>query len=835
MNEQTLFEPLSRREREILALLGEGLSDREIAERLFLALPTVKWYNRQSFSKLNVKNRREAVKRAKALGLLAQNGAAEPALAKHNLPSQLTPFVGRSRELAEIDGWLAHPHTRLLTILAPGGMGKTRLALEAAERAISRYTDGVFFAPLASLTSTDHIVPALAEALGLQFTPDGRTPEQQLADFLRRKHLLLVIDNFEHLLEAAPLISDLLTAAPKVTALVTSRERLNLNGEVVYPLAGLHYPEADSEEEPLRFGAVELFIECALRANARFVIEDAAAIGRLCRRVQGMPLAIELAAAWSGALSVDEIDAEIERSADFLQTRMSNVPERQRSVRAVFEAAWARLDADEQRAFRRMPVFRGGCTREAAQAVTGASVRTLAALVDKALLWRDPRTGRYDIHELLRQYAEAELENTGEMEATKQAHQEYYAALTTKWGSAMMLDQVEAGLAVFDADIDNVQRAFARASERAIPAEVEPFTDIWLYYNIRGKLREGLKEFEAACERLEPHDSIAMARLLFLRSDFLNRLRITTNRPSYGKRAVEMMHRLGETYFLPLMMCVWAIECSLVSDIETAADLYQEGYRLARETGHPLMIGALLHQLAWISYGRGDKAEALRQIAEAYQLTKEHQSLWCLCFCTNSLAELSLRVGQTDEAERLFEEDFELASRMQFPAHMIFALQGLALIASMRGDEKKCLHHDEEILKLRLEYSFPDQFILESYLSITDDSLRLDDLENGRYYFQKAHLYIRVNSIEALFEFWLHVAGYFFMKLGEYVQAAAFLVFFERMPATRQLDSMIYEWASAHLAECRAALSPEEFEAAWARGQTMTNEEAIALVAEALR
>jgi DNA-binding CsgD family transcriptional regulator len=288
MNEHLPFEPLSRREREILALLAENLTDREIAERLFLALPTVKWYNRQIFNKMGAENRRAAVKYARALGLLAQSGASTPTAAKHNLPSQLTPFVGRSSELAEIDGWLAHPHTRLLTFLAPGGMGKTRLALEAAERSLSRYTDGVFFAPLAALTSTDHVVPALAEALGLQFAPDGRTQQQQLADFLRRKHLLLVIDNFEHLLEAAPLIVDLLTSAPKVTALVTSRERLNLNGEVVYQPAGLHYPEAGAEGESLRFGAVELFVGCAMRANPHFDAGDGVVIGRLCRRVQGM-------------------------------------------------------------------------------------------------------------------------------------------------------------------------------------------------------------------------------------------------------------------------------------------------------------------------------------------------------------------------------------------------------------------------------------------------------------------------------------------------------------------------------------------------------------------
>jgi predicted ATPase/DNA-binding CsgD family transcriptional regulator len=833
MDEQPPYEPLSRREREILSLLCENLTNREIADQLFLALPTVKWYNRQIFNKLGVDNRRETIKLAKSLGLLAQNGATEPAPAKHNLPSQLTPFVGRSRELAEIEGWLAHPHTRLLTILAPGGMGKTRLALEAAERALSRYADGVFFVPLAALTSTDHVVPALAEALGLQFAPDGRTPEQQLADFLRRKHLLLVVDNFEHLVEAAPLISDLLTAAPKVTALVTSRERLNLNGEVVYPLAGLHYPEADSEE-PLRFGAVELFIECALRADAHFVIKDTEGIGRLCRRVQGMPLAIELAAALSGALSVADIDAEIARSADFLSTTMVNVPERQRSVRAVFEAAWARLDDDAQRVFRRMSVFRGGCTREAAQAVTGASIRTLAALVDKALLWRDPQTGRYDIHELLRQYAEAELECAGETESTKQAHQGYYAALSAKWGAAMMLDQVEAGLAVFDADIDNVRSAFARASERAIPAEVEPFTDIWLYYDIRGHWREALVEIQAACDRLEPHDSVAMARLLFMRSDFLNRLRLLAGEYSYGKRGVDIMRRIGDNRFLPLLLAVWGNEQLLANNIKGAETCFLEGLAVAREVNHPLMISVLLHRVAWVNHYLGDTEGRLARIVEAYRWSQMHPNAWFMCFCANSLAEMKYYAGQIDEAESLYLEGLELSRRLRFPFNIIVSLLGLAVIAETRGDTEMCRRYDKEILRIRLDYGFPDHFIFESYLSVTDDSLRLGDLEEARRYLQNAQLLINEKSIEPLFKFWLHVAGYFLMKLGENAQAAALLVFFERLPDPVQLDRLIYEWASAHLTECREALSVEEFGAARERGQTMTKEEAIALVVEAL-
>lgn len=833
MDEQPPFEPLSEREREILALLGENLTNREIAERLFLALPTVKWYNRQIYNKLGVENRHSAVKQARECGMLSQTIPVEAIPVKHNLPSQLTPFVDRSRELTEIDGLLAQPHIRLITILAAGGMGKTRLALEAAERAKSRYPDGVYFVPLAALASSDHIVPALAEALNLQFAPDGRTPEQQLTDFLRRKHLLLVLDNFEHLLDAAPLITTLLSAAPNVTALATSRERLNLNGETVYPLAGLHYPE-NGADAALRYSAAELFIACALRANPHFVADDER-IGQVCRRVQGMPLAIELAAAWMRTLSVEEIDAEIARSADFLSTSMVNVPERQRSVRAVFDAAWARLDDDARRAFRRMSVFRGGCTREAAQAVTGASLQTLAALVDKALLWRNPHTSRYDIHELLRQYAEAELECSDEADAIRQAHQEYYAAHGAEWGAGMMLDQIEEGLALFDADIDNVRSAFARASAHAIPAELEPFADIWVYYDFRGKWREAIAEIETAIERLEPDDSIALAKFLCVHSDFLYRLRIFPGGLEHGKRAVDMIKRQGDHPYLPFAIAIWGNERMLMArDLVGASDIFHRGFELAQKNSQPVMITLLLNRLGWVSHRIGKHKEGLSYNTEAYRWAKQHRLLWYQGLSANSLAEMMLGAGRIDEAEPYFMEGMEIARKLSIPFALIEALRGLSKIAMMRGDLETRQRHNKTILQIQQHYNYPDDFLFESYLALADGSINGGDINEAQHYLRNAIAQVNEKSVEIGFKFWLVVTANFLIQLGEVAHACAFLIRAERLPDEVTLRSTSYIPAGDLLARCRAALSPEEFEAAWARGQTMTNEEAIALVAEAL-
>ena len=507
------FEPLSQRERDILALLAQNLSDREIADRLVLAYTTVKWYNRQIFSKLSVESRQQAVERATSLGLLVPaRPSGVPSI--RNFPALLTPFVGRVGELEDLNHLLTHPNTRFVTILAPGGMGKTRLALTAAEATARHFADGVTFVPLAAIASVEVLMTTIADALGLQLFPDSRTLKQRIIDYLRDKHILLVLDNFEHLLEGGSLISDSLASAAHLKVLVTSRERLNLEGETVYTLGGLSYPERTDDENLLDCGAARLFIECARRANSHFVAQDEPSIVRVCQLVQGMPLALEMAAAWIGMLSPEEIAEEITRSADFLRTTMRNFPDRLRSVRAVFEATWKRMTDDERKGFRRLSIFRGGCTREAAQVVAGTDLNVLAGLVDKALLWHRPESGRYEVHELLRQYAAQQLEVAGETEATRAAHRDYFGKVAHQWGKALKTPRQLLALDVLDADLDNLREAFRRAIETGTPEVLEPFADLWYFYEIRTRYVEGEKLFGAAVDILDGQDSIALARHL---------------------------------------------------------------------------------------------------------------------------------------------------------------------------------------------------------------------------------------------------------------------------------------------------------------------------------
>ena len=468
-----LSESLTEREQEILICLVDGLTNREIAERLHLAHRTIKWYNAQIYSKLGVSNREEAITLAAARGLLAHvPDTAEP-VTRNNLPIQPTPFIGRQHELGQIVSLLADPDLRLLTILAPGGMGKTRLALAVAEKCLRHFNDGVFFVPLAPLSSSDDIVTTIAENIGFSFY-SNEPPKQQLIGFFRDQKVLLVLDNFEHLLDGAPLVADILQFAPQVKVLATSREKLNLSSETVYSLSGLDFPTWETPEDALAYDAVRLFMQSAHRVwpNFRLQAADLAYLGRICRLTGGMPLAIVLAAGWLDMLSLERIAAEIQRGIDILETERRDVPERQRSVRATFNYSWGRLSEAEQSVFTKLSVFRGGFTQEAAEAVAGASLRSLRKLVDKALVIVSAN-GRYEVHELLRQYAEEHLLKSGEAQAVRQAHSAYYMGFVAERDADIKGRRQQAGLQEIRADFENVRQAWLWAVQHR---EVDAFS-----------------------------------------------------------------------------------------------------------------------------------------------------------------------------------------------------------------------------------------------------------------------------------------------------------------------------------------------------------------------
>lgn len=389
--------------------------------------------------------------------------------APHYLPAPTTTFIGRTQELAQIAALLAAGPCRLLTLLGPGGIGKTRLALRTVDDLATRFADGVAWVTLGPNSTHEFVIGSIAEACSLTFA-DGIDPAQQLKAYLRRSHLLLVIDNGEYLATSAFWIGELVAEAPRLTMLVTSRERLNIQAEQVLEIGGLSVPTEALDDALRTSSAVQLFEQRARLVQPSFTIptEEYADVLNMCRVVAGSPLAIELAASWARLLSCREIAQEVTRDLDFLSTTLKDVPDRQRSMRTVFDYSWALLSESEQAVCRKLAVFRGSFDRRAAIEVAGATPALLAALVDKSLVRRISGQ-RLMLHELLRQYTEAELAAfPSEQLAVSTRCFAYYAALLRQRvavlsdGDKTMQQQVCAEITV---EIENIRACWQWAMQ----------------------------------------------------------------------------------------------------------------------------------------------------------------------------------------------------------------------------------------------------------------------------------------------------------------------------------------------------------------------------------
>ncbi len=466
------------------------------------------------------------------------------------LPAALTPFVGRKRELSEILARLRMPDMRLLTLVGTGGMGKTRLALETARTIVAlaeattgsandakpdntyaavqkpTFADGIFFVPLAALNAAA-ITPAIAAAIGLVFQTGDL--QQALRQTLQHKQLLLILDNFEHLLPAGTptdepnaainLVLDLLQHAPGLQLIVTSRERLNLLGEHLYQVQGLGLEQPATLADATTSAAVQLFVQSARRVQPHFQVTEAnwQLLLHICALVQGMPLGIEMAAVWTNQLALDEIAREIEQSIDFLAFEWHNAPVRQRSMRAVFDWSWRLLNATEQQVLSQLAVFRGGFTREAAEAITGASLRVLTSLVNKSLLQRAPHPpethrpgqGRYELHELLRQFAQEQTKSVPEEWVRVAAlHSQFYLAFIADRERRFLYADTQAAVSEIQTELSNIRQAWYWAVQQRAHDTLEQCAySLWQFFLFTGLSAAGVELFRLAANALQAHDA----------------------------------------------------------------------------------------------------------------------------------------------------------------------------------------------------------------------------------------------------------------------------------------------------------------------------------------
>ncbi|TAH54066.1 MAG: hypothetical protein EYC68_00975 [Chloroflexota bacterium] len=574
----------------------------------------------------------------------------QPPTSNLQLPTPLTPFLGRERELSELAQLSADDACRLLTLVAPGGMGKTRLALQAAAQQRGRFAHGVAFVPLAAIHSPAAVIPALADALG--FTFYGPTsPRVQLLNFLRDKQMLLVLDNVEQLVDAAELFVELLQHAPEIKLLLTSREPLNVQGEWVFEVAGLEVPADARAEQFEASSAAALFMQRARRTRAGFALDapERASVVRLCRLVEGMPLALELAATWVKTLTVAEIVAEIERNLDFLGASLRDLPERHRSVRAVFDSSWQMLPSEEQRVLAKLSALHGDFQREAAEQIADASLSLLSALVTKSLV-RRTLAGRYDLHELVRQYAVNRLsENAMQEAATRAQHSRYYLALAQKSESDLFGPRQVQAVAALNAEIENVRAAWQWAARHDTVALRAPTRALYWHYDLRNLPREGAALFELAIANAPAWTDTAAREI------------------AVGHwRAFQAMFAYRE------------------NRIDAAEQHLAQSFALLEKHG----CGTELIDALWIqgqvAWARGDFDLAARALRRALAV-QAARSQWQTAICYIMLGNVEFEQGRDEDSYRTLTESLRVARAQGDPTMIAYAISSLTRHASQRA------------------------------------------------------------------------------------------------------------------------------------------------------
>ena len=582
---------------------------------------------------------------------------------------QLTSFIGREHEVAEIVALLGT--TRLLTLTGPGGTGKTRLALAAAAQVLDGFPDGVCFVDLSGVLDPAGVVPAIAQVLAVRES-EGRSLAVSLAAYLRRKRLLLVLDNFEQVVDAALSLYDLLAEAPGLSLLMTSRVRLHVEGEREYAVPPLPLPEAGAAV-PEHLGlnpAVQLFVERAQAVRPGFTLtaENAAAVAAICRRLDGLPLAIELAAARVKLLSAVQVLARLEQRLGFLTGGERNRPTRQQTLRNTIHWSWDLLSAPEQTLFRRLGVFAGGWTLEAAEAVCNTDgeldvLEGLAALVDQSLIRQGEVDGepRFRMLVTLREFGLEQLAVQGEEEHLRRRHAVYYAALAERldeqyWRDGRLVLQLRA----FEPEIENLQAVFQWALEQgdaAVGLQLCAGMLGWFYTRAPG---EGLR-WVTAILQLPDADKLTRdrGRALFTASACAAALGQTTTLVGLLEQAIAAFRAIEEVSLLAVALAVLSMYVPTAAEAEAVRP---EALVLARVAGEPYLLAytQLAAGASLVVHG-GNATAARRHFEESLGAVRALGADWLPMVALMYLGQIALAGGETQQARDRLDQAAPLA------------------------------------------------------------------------------------------------------------------------------------------------------------------------------
>lgn len=622
-----------------------------------------------------------------------------------HLPLPPTPLVGRETDLAAMERIFHTPHCRLLTITGPGGIGKTRLAIEFASHQVKAFPSGIYYISLTSLSSASHIIPAIADTLNYTFSGSNEPKDQLVRHImsLGPHPLLLVLDNMEHLLApqgtslveqgAAHVVSELLQCLPHLKLVLTSRERINLRGEWTYELHGLPTPPVELVNCVEEYSSATLFLQSAKRVQAGFELthENQAVIAEICRYVEGIPLAIELAAAWVNVLTVDEIACEIHSSLDLLTTSLRDIPDRHRSIQATFDHSWTLLSEAEQAVMCKLAIFRGAFDRQAATQIAGASLQDLASLVAKSLV-QHTEGGGYVLHEVIRQYSINHLVKNPQYISARNLHCEYFLNMLHAREKALKSSAQQQALRELQDKLDDIRAAWDWAIEHQYLELLDSaIRCLGWFFETAGLLQEGIDLFAELIQIMpdQPTDSISPLKrqvwgktlaqqcLLYFRKGQFNQARLGL------ENSLVILRSLSNPALLVDPLIYLGVIQHLDGELERSRALLSECLEASRISNDEWFSAYAIFNLGYVNSLEGRYAEATIQMREGLEIWRTLGDPHSISLGLNYLAPTLIYLGHFDEVINNLQESIRLSNqtRNRWGAGVAYRFLGLAYLA----------------------------------------------------------------------------------------------------------------------------------------------------------